>query len=214
MRSRFWIVWLLLPLLAAAGCTKLDRSSTYYYYFNEKIYLNERRDMIFIQFEKGLPEAQKLSIVKSDPSLKPWTYHSRMNGGEYSYDGLGQSDIAVLQSTGRIPQSKLNAIKNKDGVRSVSYMFEKDGHFSAVDDTFTLKLGGNTTEAQLEEMVRRYGCTCELWLTDGVPWEGVYTVTVPKTSQYGTIKLSCIFLESKLFDWTSPNFYVFGAFDV
>ena len=211
MKFRFWITWLLLPLLVAAGCSKLDRSSTYYYYFNEKIYLNECRDMIFIQFEKGLPEAQKLSIVKSDPSLKPWTYHSRRNGNEYSYDGLGQSDIAVLQSSGRISQSRLNAIKNKDGVRSVSYMLEKDGQFIAVDDTFTVMLGGNTQESQLAALARQYGCTYELWLTAGVPWDGVYNITVPKTSTLGTIRLSCIFLETGLFDWTSPNFYTFGA---
>ena len=212
MRSRFWFFLLLLPLLATAGCSKLDKSSQYYYYFNDKVYLNERRDIVFILFEKGIPEAQKLAIVQSDATLKPWTYHARL-GPDVTYDG-SIGDIAVLQSSGRIHPSKINAIRNKDGVRTASYMFEKDGHFSAVDDTFTVKLNYAVEESKLEEMVRRYGCTYEPWLTDGDPWEGVYTVTVPKTSNYGTVQLSCFFQESGLFAWTSPNFYVFGAFDV
>ncbi len=211
MRSRFWFFLLLLPLLATAGCSKLDKSSQYYYYFNDKVYLNERRDIVFILFEKGIPEAQKLAIVQSDATLKPWTYHARL-GPDVTYDG-SIGDVAVLQSFGRIQPSKINAIRNKDGVRTASYMFEKDGKFYAVDDTFIVKLNYAVEESKLDEMVRRYGCTYEPWSTDSA-WEGVYTVTVPKTSDLGTVQLSCFFQESGLFAWTSPNFYVFGALDV
>jgi hypothetical protein len=129
-----------------------------------------------------------------------------------TYDG-SIGDVAVLQSFGRIQPSKINAIRNKDGVRTASYMFEKDGKFYAVDDTFIVKLNYAVEESKLDEMVRRYGCTYEPWSTDSA-WEGVYTVTVPKTSDLGTVQLSCFFQESGLFAWASPNFYVFGALDV
>ena len=209
---RHQLYLLLLPLLLVAGCSKLEKASQYYYYFNEKIFLDERRDLLFILFEKGIPEAQKLAIVQSDATLKPWANQSLL-GSDVVYDD-SIVDMAVLQSSGRIPPAKLNAIRSKDGVRTVSYMFEKDGKFFAVDDTFTVQLNHADAASKLEEIVRRYGCTYEPWLTDGVPWEGVYTVTVPKTSDYGTIRLSCIFQESGLFEWSSPNFYIFGATDV
>ena len=209
---------LLLPALAlllclAAGCSKLDRSSTFYYYFNEKIYLNERKDMLFILFEDGLSDARKQEIIRSDASLRPWTYNSRMGWGDTVYDGT-IGNIAVLQGSGRISQAKFNRFRDLDGVLSLSYMFEKDGHFSAVGNKFFVKLNASTQYAQLESLVKQYGCTVSPWITDGVPWEGVYIVTVPKTVTIGTIRLANIFQETKLFEFSDPDFYVFGAFDV
>lgn len=115
MRAKLFGIFTCL-LLMAAGCSKLERNSAYYYYFNEKIYLDERLDMIFIQFEKGLSEAQKQAVVQSDASLKPWAYRTRLDGREITYDGSGQSDMAVLQSSGRISQATLNSFRNKEGV--------------------------------------------------------------------------------------------------
>lgn len=200
-------------LLLAAGCSKLERAGEYYYYFSEKIYLDVRRDMLFLLFEDGLSDARKQEIVRSDGSLKPWTYHSRSGQVDWTADGTGGANIAVLQAAGRISQTKFNRFREMDGVRAVSYMFEKDGIFSGLGDQFYVKLGPTAEYAQLESLVRQYGCSVRPWLTDGVPWEGVYIVTVPKTVTMGTLRLANLFHETHLFEFADPGFHTFGGFD-
>ena len=198
-------------LLLALGCSKLERNSAYYYYFNEKIYLDERRDIIFIQFEKGLSEAQKQAVVQSDASLKPWTYHSRMGGGDISYDGSGQSDLAVLQSSGRISQAKLNSFRSKDGVLSASYMFEKDGRFMAITNELIVKLNDAADYPVLEKMATQYGCK----ISDrDLLMENVYVLERTKSCKYETLELSHLFHDSGLFYLVDPNFVMFGMHDV
>ena len=209
MKSNALIVYFCL-LLATLGCSKLERNSAFYYYFNEKVYLDERKDMIFIQFEKGLPEGQKQAVVQSEASLKPWTYQSRM-GGNITYDGSGQGDMAVLQSSGRISQSTLNSFRGKEGVLSASYMFEKDGRFSAITNELIVKLNKASDYSILEEMAAKYGCR----ISDrDLSMENVYVLERTKSCKYETLELSHLFHESGLFYLVDPNFVVFGVLDV
>ena len=210
MRAKLFGIFTCL-LLMAAGCSKLERNSAYYYCFNEKIYLDERLDMIFIQFEKGLSEAQKQAVVQSDASLKPWTYHSRMGGGDITYDGSGQSDMAVLQSSGRISQATLNSFRNKEGVVSVSYMFEKDGRFTAITNELIVKLNDAADYPVLEKMATQYGCK----ISDrDLLMENVYVLERTKSCKYETLELSHLFHDSGLFYLVDPNFVMFGMHDV
>ena len=68
------------------------------------------------------------------------------------------------------------------------------------------------TLAQLEALADQYGCTVRLWGPTGA--HDVYFVTVPKAVSMGVVRLSAVFQETHLFGWTSPNFVIFGAFDV
>lgn len=202
---------LMCSFLVVFGCSKLEKNSAYYYYFNEKIYLDERRDMIFIQFEKGLSEGQKQAVVQSDASLKPWAYRTRLDGREITYDGSGQSDMAVLQSSGRISQATLNSFRNKEGVVSVSYMFEKDGRFTAVTNEIIVKLNKASDYSVLEEMATKYGCRIS---DKDLSMENVYMLERTKSCKYETLELSHLFHDSGLFYLVDPNFLVFGGYDV
>ena len=212
MRLRTPLIGLVIPLLLlAAGCSKLENNGLFYYYFNEKIYLTERRDMLFIQFQKGLPEARKQQILESAPSLHPWTYHSRMGWGDNTFDGSGDEVFAVLQSGGRISRNTFNAFRDMDGVESVSYMLGSGDDYLAASDNFAVKLNATTTFNQLEALARQYGCT--VYQEEEID-EDIYFVKVPKTVEMGMIRLSCLFHETGLFAFASPDFYNFGGFDV
>ena len=210
MRAKLFGIFTCL-LLMAAGCSKLGRNGAYYYYFNEKIYLDERLDIFFIQFEKGLSEGQKQAVVQSDASLKPWAYRTRLDGREITYDGSGQSDMAVLQSSGRISQATLNSFRNKEGVVSVSYMFEKDGRFTAVTNELIVKLNDAADYPVLEKMATQYG-----WkISDrDLLMENVYMLERTKSCKYETLELSHLFHDSGLFYLVDPNFVMFGMYDV
>ena len=141
--KRHLLYFLLLPLLAA-GCSKLEKSGEYYYSGGEKIYLDVRCDMLLLQFTEGLSEMEKQAIVKSNLSLKPWTYHSRSGRDDWTYDGSGGQEIAVLQSSGRISQSIMDQFRKMDGVKALSYVLETGGHFMGVLDEICVKLKTTT----------------------------------------------------------------------
>ena len=195
-----------------AGCAKEDEPEIYYYGNGEKVYLNERKDMLFVHFWPDTPEGQKQAIVQCDASLTPWTYHNPVESYSVTFDGSGKVDCAVLQSRKPISQAKLLAFRNRDEVRYVSYVFENRGSFFAISDQFSAKLNNGVEESRFADLVHRYGCTYTPWMIAGVPWEDMYIITVPKNSGYGTIVLSCIFFDSDLVEWTSPDFHQFGLF--
>ena len=182
-----WFALLLLPLLLAAGCSKLEKNGLYYYYFSNKIYLSERRDLLYIEFIDGISEAEKQAIVQSDASL---------------------------QSRGRISGAKFQRFRAMAGVKSLCYMYETEQSSDpfAVSDGFSVQLGVGTTPAQLEALADQYGCTVRLWGPTGA--HDVYFVTVPKSVSMGVVRLSAVFQETHLFGWTSPNFVIFGGLDV
>ena len=208
-----WFALLLLPLLLAAGCSKLEKNGLYYYYFSNKIYLSERRDLLYIEFIDGISEAEKQAIVQSDASLHPWTRQGRTFGSE-TFDGTGGARVAVLQSRGRISGAKFQRFRAMTGVKSLCYMYETEQSSDpfAVSDGFSVQLGVGTTPAQLEALADQYGCTVRLWGPTGA--HDVYFVTVPKSVSMGVVRLSAVFQETHLFGWTSPNFVIFGGLDV
>lgn len=212
MRLRTSFIMLVIPLLLlAAGCSKLVKDSAFYYYFNEKIYLDERRDLLFIQFEKDLPEEQKKAIVQSDASLHPWTYHSKMGWGDETYDGIGDATFAVLQSSGRISLAKRDAFRKMDGVLWASFLFEKNGQVIAVTNELIVKLNDAGDYPLLEQMADQYGCR----VTDEtLLMENVYVLERTRTCKFETLELVQIFHESGRFSIVDPGMIAFGAFDV
>lgn len=210
MRLRTSFIMLVIPLLLlAAGCSKLVKDSAFYYYFNEKIYLDERRDLLFIQFEKDLPEEQKKAIVQSDASLHPWTYHSKMDNE--TYDGIGDATFAVLQSSGRISLAKRDAFRKMDGVLWASFLFEKNGQVIAVTNELIVKLNDAGDYPLLEQMADQYGCR----VTDETLFmENVYVLERTRTCKFETLELVQIFHESGRFSIVDPGMIAFGALDV
>lgn len=190
-------------LLLALGCKKLEKANLYYYYSGEKIYLDERQDMLFLLFEDGLSDTQKQDIVQSDSALHPWRFMGK------TVDGSGGSRYAVLVAGTRIPQTTVNKFLNIGGTKAVSYMCEYEGTPMAATNKFSVMLKGTTSLAQVEDLAKRYGCAVgqEEWAVSGV-----YVITVPKTVSMGTVRLSCLFYETGLFEWTSPDFIAFGNF--
>lgn len=190
-------------LLLALGCKKLEKANLYYYYSGEKVYLDVRKDMVFLLFEDGLSDTQKQAFVRSDSALHPWRFMGK------TVDGSDGGKYAVLVAGTRISQSTVDKFLNMEGTKAVSYMCEYEGTPMAATNKFSVMLKGTTNLSQVEDLAKRYGCSVgqEEWAVSGV-----YEITVPKTVSMGTVRLSCLFYETGLFEWTSPNFIAFGNF--
>ena len=185
------------------------QSALFYYYFDEKIYVNERTDILYLEFTDGLSAEQKRSIVNSNPSLSPWHLHT-WDGKELIFDGSDRD--AILQAEAPISQNTLEAFRKMDGVKTLSFLLEKDKSYSAATDEMVVLLKSTSTEAQLMELAGKYNCAVKPFLVDGAPvQEGEYVVTVPKSVTMGTIRLANLFYETGLFVFTSPDLILFDA---
>ena len=187
------------------------QSALFYYYFDEKIYVNERTDILYLEFTDGLSAEQKKAIVNSNPSLSPW--HLRTwDGEEQVFDGSGRDSAAILQSGESFSQNMLEAFRKMDGVKTLSFLLEKDKSYSAATDEMVVLLKSTSTEAQLKELAEKYNCAVKPFLVEGTPvQEGEYVVTVPKSVTMGTIRLANLFYETGLFVFTSPDLILFDA---
>lgn len=187
------------------------QSALFYYYFDEKIYVNERTDILYLSFTEGLSVEQKSAIVESNPSLSPWHLHT-WDGKELIFDGSGRDSAAILQAEAPISQNTLEAFRKIDGVKTLSFLLEKDKSYSAATDEMVVLLKSTSTEAQLMELAGKYNCAVKPFLVDGAPvQEGEYVVTVPKSVTMGTIRLANLFYETGLFVFTSPDLILFDA---
>ena len=185
------------------------QSALFYYYFDEKIYVNERTDILYLEFTDGLSAEQKKAIVNSNPSLSLWHLHT-WDGKELIFDGSGRD--AILQAEAPISQNMLEAFRKMDGVKTLSFLLEKDKSYAAATDEMVVLLKSTSTEAQLMELAGKYNCAVKPFLVEGTPvQEGEYVVTVPKSVTMGTIRLANLFYETGLFVFTSPDLLLFDA---
>lgn len=190
-----------------------DAQSALFYYVlgGEKFYVNERTDILYLEFSDGLSAEQKKAIVNSNPSLSPW--HLRTwDGEELVFDGSGRDSAAILQSGESFSQNMLEAFRKMDGVKTLSFLLEKDKSYAAATDEMVVLLESTSTEAQLMELAGKYNCAVKPFLVDGAPvQEGEYIVTVPKSVTMGTIRLANLFYETGLFVFADPDLILLDA---
>ncbi len=184
--------------------TKRDYGS-YYYYFDERIYLKERKDLIAICFQDEYALQMFISKQGSISSLKIW---------QQSQTGIMKAqnpyNLLVLQSDGsEITNKQRKELESLPEVRYVSPMLgETDNHLSSVSNEFSVKLRNFSDYSSLESLSKQYNS--EVIRYEGFD-EGIFFVRLPKDSEFGVIGLSAIFYETGLFDYTSPCFFWFGA---
>lgn len=182
-----------------------NESVFFYYYFGEKIYLQERNDLLFIRFTDNGSRKQFLSeSVNGVSSLKLYD-----PDGDGRFASESSFNLLILESvSGKVSDDLVHEVNGRDDVVTASRLLEYQGHLMASDNDFAVKIRQGISFHTLESLAKRYDC-----LIDQREWSGenVYYLIVPKTSSLNTIILSSLFYETGLFEFSSPDFY---AFDV
>lgn len=179
-------------------------TDVYYYYFDEKISLNERRDLLCIQFYESSSRERFVSGLTSISSLKIWDPY-----GKESYDWKNSFDILVLQSrNGLLPMSLLTEVATLSEVKSASYLYEYQGNEIAVLDEFSVRLNNISDYDKMVGFAEQYNCSIyrREWFD-----ENTFFVCKSKESEYGTIALADLFYETGWFGFTSPSFFSFKS---
>jgi len=177
-------------------------TSFFYYYWSEKIYLQQVTDKIFLTFAPDVNREQILTIIKSDASLQQ---AFGMNDENYT-----PHYVALETKNGKtISLTTFESFKAKKEVVSVSYMYQVDGSqgFLSVTDELIVKLMPTTSYEQLQELAEKYNCTVG---EENQYSKNQYMLYVSKTSDFDALKTSNLLYETGYFEWAEPNFVSYG----
>lgn len=178
----------------------IKNNTIFYYNFDEKIYLTERKDILYIKFKDKAAITPVLTELGKDMSFQSWS----PSWQQTSLTDVSSSDVAFIQATnGEFSTNDILRIKKESDVLHLSYLIENNGNYSIQTNRFLVKLYRKEDFKHLEEWINKLSCKFieKDWLG-----ENVYLISIPKDSPYTSVELSCILEETELFEYTSPDF--------
>ena len=183
-------------------CEPEEEEVFFYYCFDEKIFLKQRKDLIYIKFPQDVDTEHLRTLINSDASLLPTSY---------VYLDKSPLRYAVLESKDgkQIPVATIDSFKKREEVVSVSYMYYIQGGWQllAVTDDFSVKLKETTTYEQLNKLAEQYHCTIG---EENRYVKNQFMMYVPKTSRLDAMQIANLFQETGLFEFAAPNMIVFN----
>lgn len=170
----------------------------YYYFFDEKIYLKERKDLVLVKFTDKIHKDNYISEIRCISSLKLWTPERKGFSNETNIH-----NIVVLESVdGDFGQEQKMELDKIDGAQSVSFLTEYNGKLSGTIGEFFVKPHASFSESSLNELANTYGCDV---IKKNYYGKNVFVVR-GKTAGIDVVQLARIFYETGDFEFTSPNF--------
>ena len=192
-----------------SSCEKKEelKCDCFYYNFDEKICLQQDKNKIFIKFAPDADVEQLRNIINRENSL-------RLTSDYNLEDSIFRFAVLQSEKLQLIPLTIIKAFKNYKEVVSVGYLLYVEG-FTAkplgCTDEFVVKLKETTTYEQLQELADKNFCTIG---EKNQFVQNQFMLYVSKISVLNTMQTANLFYETGLFEYTSPNFILFNAFDV
>lgn len=177
-----------------------------YYYFDQQISLKERQDLAFVKFNDGQAKVAFVSRINTGVS----TLRLYNPDGDARAVAIDSDDAFMLRCASPEELTRqLDALKDDDDVVFASKALEYEGNLLAVSDEFSVKLKPGTSRNEVEDLARRFGCAVFHRENFG---DEIFFIRVAKTSDLSVLQLASLFYETGLFEFTSPDFYTFDAF--
>lgn len=177
-----------------------------YYYFDQQISLKERQDLAFVKFNDGQAKVAFVSRINTGVS----TLRLYNPDGDARAVAIDSDDAFMLRCASPEELTRqLDALKDDADVVFSSKALEYEGNLLAVSDEFSVKLKPGTSRNEVDDLARRFGCAVFHRENFG---DEIFFIRVAKTSDLGVLQLASLFYETGLFEFTSPEFYTFDAF--
>ncbi len=182
-----------------------DGKDLFYYYFDQKISLNERQDLVFVKFKDGQAKDAFIARINSGVSnLKAYG-----SDGQNGVDTKQTGSTFLLQGSSLEETAKqLDELKKEPDIEFASKVLEYEGSLLAISDEFSVKLNEQTSKGELYELAKRIDGN--VFQRDSFD-DDIFFIKVDKSSEYGVLQLSNLFYETGLFEFTAPDFYMFNA---
>lgn len=189
-----------------AQISLISGDSLSYYYFDQKISLEERQDLAFVKFNDGQSKAAFVSRINSGVSMLR-LYNPTESVSLAAEDS---DDTFILQCASSDELNRqLEELRNETDVVFASRALEYEGNLIAISDEFSVKLKSGTSKNEVEELAQRTGCAIFQRENFG---DDIFFLKVDKSSDLSVLQLASAFYETDLFEFTSPDFYTFDAF--
>lgn len=183
--------------------TRSNSAEPFYYYFDSKIFIKQRTDKILIRFEAGTKKEQMHTIIERNSGF------SQLREFEYYYDSPF-GFVAFESNEGeQIPIKFIASILEVSNIVSATYMYERNGLLFGLTEQFIVQLKETSSYEQFETLLKQNECKivekCEFT-------KNRFVLSISKASELDAMQMSCLFYESELFEYATPNRIFFDAY--
>ena len=178
----------------------------FYYVYDEKIYLQQRSDKIFLKLAPDVNMEQAQAIIYGDASLRlAFLYRYQHSGWEGCFLDLKEEGGVLETKDGRrIPSSTLESLRAREEVVYATYMHGTS--LSTFTNEFVLMLKPITSYSQLEELAKKHDC---LISGENLLQKTVFSLYV--SSKSSAMQMANLFYETGLFEYSAPCTFHFNA---
>lgn len=184
--------------------SKSNNEDFFYYGSNEKIYLTQIMDKVFLRFASDANVEQIRSIVDNATAASMQLMDDvYWDLGNYRYAGLESKDGKPISPT------LIESLKANPRIASVEYLYLSkqslpfSNKFIGIMDDFLVKLKGSTSIERLEQLAKQNNCNLEL-INELIRDPLVYLLHVPKSSKLNSMQMANVFYETGLFEFSVP----------
>lgn len=176
----------------------VSAQNIFYYYQGEKIFLKERSDKILLTLSKDADKNRLLNVIQSDLSVE-------ISGNRKNEKNVGAFIVLSLKDERNILSSTIDKYRNSPDILSALPMLEaSDGKLQGITNEFIVKLANGTTFEQLEDLVKKNNC---IIIKENEFVKNQYLISVSKTSVLNSLQIANLFYETRLFEFSAPNFF-------
>jgi subtilisin family serine protease len=181
-------------------CFRLSAQSgeDFYYYFGEKIFLQQRTDKIYLKLAPKVSKKSLLSLVDKDESLQLTSYVALE-------DSIFNFAILEVKNKKEGARTTIESYKAMTEVISATYLFQHNSVIYGFADEFVIKLKQTTSFAQLYELAEKNDCKIG---KENSFVKNQFMICVSANSKLNALQMSNLFYETGLFEFSSPNFLI------
>jgi len=174
----------------------------YYYYKGEKIFIQQRKDKVFLKFAATIDRKNLNMLIGVDTSLQ-LTSHVSLDNNLFCYTVLETKDGMDISL------ATFEFYNTQEEVVSINPLFEYCKELNGITDEFIVKLKPTTSIEQLQALVEKNYCKL---LEENRFVKNQFKISVSKMSHLNALQTSVLFYETDFFEFSEPNFVILDAF--
>jgi hypothetical protein len=204
MKTKSFACVLALLCVLFSQMQSMQAKEVFYYYWDEKIFLEERADKIFLKLDLTVATKEKLLDLKNE--IESFELVSDI----HTHEAYISPFVLIETKNGDdVPPALYERCKANEMVLSATNVLEYKHALQGLTDEFAVHLKASSSYEQLEELALQNKCVIENDI-----WVGIdqYMLSVSKTSELNSLQTANLFYETGLFEYASPNGVILNAF--
>jgi hypothetical protein len=204
MKTKLSIYVLAIVGLLFSQMQTIQAKDVFYYNRDEKIFLEEREDKIFLKLDLTVATKEKIIDLKND--IESFELVADIDPEEKVISPF----VLIETNDGdAVPSALYENCKANEMVLSATNVLQYRHKLQGLTNEFVVKLKPSSSSEQLEELALQNKCVIEKynWIT-----AYHYVLSVSKTSELNSLQTANLFYETGLFDYAVPEGVIINAF--